>query len=69
MKLKDFLIKNRISPEEFAKLSGLSRSSIFFYLQGRTPRFKTAIFIEEFTKGAVMLEDWEGLYERKKKKR
>lgn len=60
MKLKDYLLKNRIEPEEFAKQSDLSKSSIYAYLRGRTPHRKTARIIENITNGQVTVEDLRG---------
>ena len=57
MKLKDYFIKSRVTPTEFAENHDISVTSIYKYLRGKKPRFETARKIEKWTNGQVTVED------------
>lgn len=60
MKLKEYFRIYRIDPVNFSVKSGISVSSIYRFLDGRTPSFTTAIKIEKATDGKVTFEDLRG---------
>lgn len=57
MKLNEYLIKNRLAPEDFAYESSISISSIYRYLRGKKMHRNTAKKIEKFTEGHVSYEE------------
>lgn len=57
MKLKDYLIKKRISQSEFAEKLGITQQSISRYLQGLPPKRTIAYKIVNLTGGEVRLMD------------
>lgn len=58
MMLKDYLIKQRLNPTMFSKLTGISYTTIYRYIRGSTkPTLKNACIIEKATKGQVTFED------------
>lgn len=59
MKFKDFLKKYRISYRKFAKLSGISASTLCKYANNqRKPSTLIIEEISEITAGKVKYEDW-----------
>lgn len=60
MKLKEYFEKGRIDPVAFAVQEGISVTSIYRYMNGGRPHFKTACKIEKATKGKVTVEDLRG---------
>lgn len=57
MKLKDWLIKNRMDPDEFAFKNNISVASVYRYLNGCKMHFNRAKAIEKFTNNEVTLEE------------
>ena len=58
--LGDWMAKNRYTTPQFAKAVGMSRTSIFRFLNGeRMPSFSAMTQIKKFTGGAVDYEHWE----------
>lgn len=57
MKLKAYLLKERISPDEFAVKCDLCVASMYRYLKGGKMYLKTARKIEKFTKKEVTVEE------------
>jgi DNA-binding transcriptional regulator YdaS (Cro superfamily) len=63
MKLKDYFFRERIDPIAFAVSIDVSPTTIYRYMNGGRPHFKTAVKIEKETKGKVTVEDMRGKYE------
>jgi len=57
MKLKKYLLKYRIEPDEFAVNANISISSIYRYLSGKKMHLRTAKHIEKLTEGEVSVEE------------
>lgn len=57
MKLKEYLFKKRIDPDQFAVACDLSIASVYRYLNGGRMHFKTAKTIEKFTNNEVTVEE------------
>ncbi len=57
MQLKGYFEKERIDPVAFAVENGISVTSIYRYMRGGRPHFKTACKIEKRTKGQVTVEE------------
>lgn len=57
--LKNYLTENEISPESFATLIGVNRSTVVRYASGdRTPSDEIKFKIEQITNGAVPISAW-----------
>lgn len=57
MKLKDYLIKKRISKERFAVECEIGIATVYRHLSGKNCGYRIAKKIEEFTNGEVTVED------------
>ncbi len=57
MKLKEYLLKMRMEPHEFAYKTGISISSIYRYLRGHKMHRSKARIIEEKTEKKVTVEE------------
>jgi predicted transcriptional regulator len=64
--LKEYLIKYRIDPDEFAVSANISISSLYRYLAGGGMHPKTARHLEKFTEGECTYEELLKLYEQRK---
>jgi transcriptional regulator with XRE-family HTH domain len=61
MTLNEYMERKGLSPEEFGKLIGRSRTVVYRYTKGtRTPRPAVMQKIAEVTGGKVRLTDWVG---------
>lgn len=60
MKLKDYLLKNKITLTAFALKLGIARNSLHFYITKRRkiPRY-VKLAIEYVSTGEVKREDWD----------
>jgi len=65
MKLKEYLIKIRMDPDEFAVKCNLGIASVYRYLNGKPARLKTARAIEKFTNFEVSVEELLGINDEK----
>lgn len=57
MKLKEYLIAQRMHPMALATASGLSISTIYRHLRGKPLHMSNALKIEKATKGVVAVEE------------
>lgn len=58
MKLKEYLEKRKLTYEEFSKISGVTKSTLGNYVNGRSRAlFDNATRIVKATKGQVTYED------------
>ena len=57
MKLKEYLIKYRMKPEEFAIKHHFATTTIYRCVKGKKMGFNTAKRIEQDTKGEVSFEE------------
>lgn len=57
MKLLEYLLEKEISIADFAKKSGLPRSTIYRVVANKSIRISTAIKIKKSTEGYVLQED------------
>lgn len=60
MNLKDFLVKKRLRPEDFARLAQVSHVTIYRLLkmkEGYAPHLSTLARIERVTEGMVSVEE------------
>lgn len=61
MDLKTWLTKKGMTQRDFAAEVGVTESAVSHYLRGRIgPSRVLALRIEEFTKGAVGVDEWSG---------
>ncbi len=60
MKLKEFLLQEKIDPVRFAVDHDFSVSSIYRYMRGGRPHFSIAVALEKATKGKVTVQDLRG---------
>jgi len=59
MKLATYLKRKSLTYREIARKLGLSHTTVHKYLSGdRTPSLKTALKIEQVTKGDVAVSSW-----------
>jgi transcriptional regulator with XRE-family HTH domain len=58
--LKEYFEKQDISPEEFSARTGISRASIYRYVNGSKPSRAIAMVIYAATKRKVTMEDLRG---------
>ena len=58
MRLKDYLLKCKMTPKEFSKISNVNLMTVYRCLRGENiPQFKTMMLIHEATKGKVTGKD------------
>lgn len=60
MTLKEYLEKHDMTPEEFSTKTGISRASIYRYVNGCKPSKAIAMMIYAATKKKVTMEELRG---------
>ncbi len=60
MTLKEYLRHEKLSPDEFAEIAGVSRGGVLKWINGeRYPRLPSMVKIVKATNGAVMPNDFQ----------
>ena len=60
MKLEKYLLDHRILKQDFAKMCGLSRATLFRYMTGKQmPKKVFQLAIKQVTNGEVTEKDWD----------
>jgi transcriptional regulator with XRE-family HTH domain len=68
--LRDYLEKNGLRKDFFAKKMGITPATLSSWLYGRTaPKIRLAILVEKETKGAVKVSDWLDALEKKPRRK
>lgn len=65
MKLREYLIKNRMTKEQFAEKCGLGVNSIYRYIRRDVPSDSNIQTIVDATEGQVTVEDLLGAHDEK----
>jgi hypothetical protein len=58
--IKDYFKKHKITPEAFSALTGISRASIYRYMDGHKPSRAIAMVIYAATQRKVTMEELRG---------